>query len=264
MDGQRSGVSAVTGAGHERTGTRGHGLGRRRSTQAERHGLLTANSVTDELGGICRGLFAQVRHLTVAVMRPRNPENHAAHAAGRVKRAPEPTLAEGRGASGGTMVGRGPSKGGAREACCDRSGSTGPDRHHRPDRSGGVRQRHGRRRRAPGLGAGQRELIQGAGGRRGNADGRRWEAGRSRNAGRRVALRGRSKRGPGRGQPDRFAAPGHAQGRDPGSDHARRALRAPAYAGRTALRSRVRRLGPAGVCGGNAKLPAGHRAAPPW
>ena len=103
----------------------------------------------------------------------------------------------------------------------------------------------GRQRRAPGLG--QRELIQGAGGRRGNA-------------GRRVALRGRPERGPGRGQPDRFGARGHAQGHDPGTGHGRRAVRASARAGRAALRGRVRGIGPAGVRGRTAELPAGHRA----
>ena len=80
------------------------------------------------------------------------------------------------------------------------------------------------------------------------------------NAGRRVALRGRPERGPGRGQPDRVGARGHAQGRDPGTGHGRRAVRASARTGRAALRGRVRGIGPAGVRGRTAELPAGHRA----
>ena len=54
------------------------------------------------------------------------------------------------------------------------------------------------------------------------------------NGGGRDALRGRPQRGPGRGQPDRLAAPGHAHRHDPGAGHGRRPVRAPAHAGRAA------------------------------
>jgi len=104
------------------------------------------------------------------------------------------------------MTGRGPSKGGGKEARYGRSGSTGPDRRHRPEGlaacgsvsagSAGHPPRparaHPRRRRPP------------------------------RNAGRRVALRGRRSADRSWSAGPRLAR-GHAQGRDPGTGRGRRA-----------------------------------------
>ena len=55
-------------------------------------------------------------------------------------------------------------------------------------------------------------------------------------------------------------APLFLEGRDPGTGRGRSAVRASARAGRAALRGRVRGIGPAGVRGRTAELPAGHRA----